>query len=282
MKNFFNFFFSFDKLFKEKLVPPFFLLALVVFGLAFFAEALDTVSLDILAAIVARVNLIASFFLSVITIRIIAELMVAIFRINDNLSPDKGKSELADYDPMGEARKAADFAAARTREATKTVSEKASGATKSLRENVGEMSDSVQEKAKSATASVRHKADDLSSSAKEKTESVVNKVSPTKPATVDAPEVKISEPAVTQVAAQKKRGRPAGSKNTATKKAPAKKAPTPRTKPAPKKPAAKTTGAKPAPKKRGPKPGSKAPRDADGNLLKKDGTPRKKPGPKPK
>lgn len=269
MKNFFNFFFSFDKLFKEKLVPPFFLLALIVFGLAFFAEALDSLSLDILAAAVSVVNFFASLFLGIITIRIIAELMVAIFRINDNLSPDKGKSELADYDPMGEARKAAEIAAARTREATKTVSEKASGATKSLRENVGEMSDTVQEKAKSASASVRHKAEDLSDSAKHKTakhntESVMGKGSTPRPDAEPTP-VKILEP----VAAPKKRGRPAGSKNTtASKSPPAKKTPTPRT--------------KAAPKKRGPKPGSKAPRDADGNLLKKDGTPRKKPGPKAK
>ena len=251
MKNFFNFFFSFDKLFKEKLVPPFFLLAIIVFGLAFFAEALDSLNLGILASIIAFVNFFASGLLGLIIIRIVAELMVAIFRINDNLSPDKGKSELADYDPMGEARKAAEIAAARTREATKTVSEKAS-----------EMSDSVQEKAKSATASVREKAEDLSSSAKEKTDSVIGKGNVSKlaadPEPATAPEVKVSEPA------------------------PKKKTPAPRKKAAPKKPAAKTTAAKTAPKKRGPKPGSKAPRDADGNLLKKDGTPRKRPGPKAK
>ncbi len=285
MKNLLNFFFSFDKLFKEKLVVPFFWLALVVIGLAFSAEILDSIKLGILADIVYFVNFFALLLLSLVTTRIIAELMVAIFRINDNLSPDKGRSELADINPVAEARKAAEIAAARTREATKIVSEKTSDATKSLRENVGEMSESVQNKAKSASASVREKTDGLSTSAKEKTESLMGKASvtttadqPTPIKTVEptaAPKKRgrpagstnktktASKPKTTQTAAPKKRGRPAGSKNKTTTKASSAKTAT-------------------APKKRGPKPGSKAPRDADGNLLKKDGTPRKKPGPKPK
>lgn len=237
MKNLLNFFFSFDKLFKEKLVVPFFWLALIVFGLAFFAEALDAIKLGLLANVVDFVNILASFLLSLVTIRIIAELIVAIFRINDNLSPDQGKSELADINPMDEVRKAAEAAAARTREATKTVSEKAS-----------EMGESVSSKAKSATASVREKADDLSSSAKDKVESVSTKTAEAKPAA-----------AKTKTAAPKKK---APAKKTTTAKKPA------------------TSKSATAPKKRGPKPGSKAPRDADGNLLKKDGTPRKRPGPK--
>lgn len=262
MKNLLNFFFSFDKLFKEKLIVPFFWLALIVWGLSFFEEALRAIKLPPLAAFVGFFNFFASILLALVTIRIISELMVAIFRINDNLSPDKGQSELADIDPIAEARKAAEMAASRTREATHSLSEKASAATKSVRHNVDEVADTVQAKAKSVTQST-----------KAKTESVMGKGSVSSPEQDPTP-VKVLEPTAKTATAAKvaatRRGRPAGSKNK-TKKATSKATTKPST-------SAKTT----APKKRGPKPGSKAPRDADGNLLKKDGTPRKKPGPKPK
>jgi len=253
MKNLINFFFSFDKLFKEKLIFPFFLLSLLVIGLAFLEEAFRAIKLPPLGAVVGFVNFWALLLLSFITIRIIAELMVAIFRINDNLSPDKGKS--------------AEIAAARTREATKTVSEKASAATKSMRENVDEMTDTVQDKATAATASVRSKADGLAPGPKEKQKPVADKPAP-KPAvkkpesaTGTASKAKPAAPKAVKTDAPKRRGRPPGTKN-------------------------KPTAAKPGPKKkasgvkRGPKPGVKVPRDEFGNLLKKDGTPRKKPGPK--
>jgi len=271
MKNLLNFFFSFDKLFKEKLVFPFFLLSLLVVGLMFLEIAFRAIKLPPLGAIVGFVNFFALLLLSFIFIRIIAELMVAIFRINDNLSPDKGKSELADIDPMAEARKAAELAAARTREATKTVSEKASAATKSVRENVDDMADTVQAKAKSVTQS-----------SKEKTQSVMGKGSVPNPADDPTP-VKALEPSAAD--APKRRGRPKGSTNkskTTTSKPVASQSTTAKKQGRPagsknKKPAgtaSKTTA------KRGPKPGTKVPRDADGNLLKKDGTPRRKPGPK--
>jgi hypothetical protein len=254
MKNLLNFFFSFDKLFKEKLIVPFFWLALITWGLGFFSTFVETLSLSPIAKFVDFIQWLVSILFALVLIRLVSELAVAIFRINDNLSPDGGKSELADIDPIAEARKAAEVAAARTREATRSVSEKASEATKSMRDNVGEMSDTVQEKAKSATASVR-----------EKTETVVETAKPSAPkkrgrpaGSKNKPKTAASKPAATK-AAPKKRGRPAGSKN--------------------KKPVAKTAKSTTA-KKRGPKPGAKVPRDADGNLLKKDGTPRKKPGPK--
>ena len=236
MKNLLNFFFSFDKLFKEKLIVPFFWLAIIVWGLGFFADFLAGIHLGPLAAIIDFIKNLISVLFALVVIRLVSELAVALFRINDNLSPDGGKSELADIDPIAEARKAAELAATRTREATRSVSEKASEATKNMRDNVGEMSDSVQDKAKAATASVRGKAEGL------KPKTGIEKAEA---------EVVIEPP--------KKRGRPAGSKNKTTS-----------TKP-------KTTTST---SKRGPKPGTKIPRDADGNLLKKDGTPRKKPGPK--
>ena len=260
MKNLLNFFFSFDKLFKEKLIVPFFWLALVTWGLEFFSTALSSISLGPLAKVFDFVQFFIFILFVLVLIRLLSELAVAIFRINDNLSPDGGKSELADIDPVLEARKAAELAAARTREATKT-----------MRDNVGEMSENVQGKAKAATASVREKTG-LEKSKQEKLSSE------------DAKPVEILEPV--KAAASKKRGRPAGSTNksktTAAKSTAAKTAPKKRGRPAGSK--NKVTKAKPAKStttgKRGPKPGTKIPRDADGNLLKKDGTPRKKPGPK--
>jgi len=264
MKNLLNFFFSFDKLFKEKLIVPFFWLAIIVWGLGFFESFLAGINLGPLAFIVKIVGNIITILLALVSFRLVSEVAIAIFRINDNLSPDGGKSELVDIDPIEEARKAAELAATRTREATRTVSEKAGEATKSLRENVGEMSETVSGKAKAASASVREKAGDLKSKAS-KAAAPDPKPEPkptaTKPA---ATKTTSAEPA-------KKRGRPKGStnkpKSTTAKKTTAKKAPA-------KKTTTKSTG------KRGPKPGSKIPRDKDGNLLKKDGTPRKKPGPK--
>ena len=248
MKNLLNYFFSFDKLFKEKLIVPFFWLAIIYFGIKILIEAVDTVQLDPLLWIIVPVFGFVKILFTLVSIRIVAELIVAGFRINDNLSPDGGKSELADIDPVAEARKAAELAAARTREATKT-----------MRENVGEMSENVQGKAKAATASVREKADGLK--AKTKLEKLAEAPA-AKPVIKAAPKPTKAKPAAAK-AAPKKRGRPAGSKNKTSS-----------AKTAPKKTTSKSTT------KRGPKPGTKIPRDADGNLLKKDGTPRKKPGPR--
>jgi len=260
MKNLLNFFFSFDKLFKEKLIVPFFWLALLTWGLGFVSTAFESIALRPLASVVDFIQFWVSILFAIVLIRLISELAVALFRINDNLSPDGGKSELADIDPVLEARKAAELAATRTREATKT-----------MRDNVGEMSENVQDKAKAATASVREKtglekakiekapADDAASS---KTIEM-SKTDPKKrrPAgSKNKAKTATAKPAVSKTA-PKKRGRPAGSKNKTTKS---------------NLKATKST----AGGKRGPKPGKKIPRDADGNLLKKDGTPRKKPGPK--
>ena len=264
MKNLLNFFFSFDKLFKEKLIVPFFWLAIIVWGLGFFESFLAGINLGPIAFVVKIIGNIITILLALVSFRLVSEIAIAIFRINDNLSPDGGKSELVDIDPVKEARKAAELAAARTREATRTVSEKAGEATKSLRENVGEMSGTVQGKAKAASASVREKAGDLKSKA---SKTVEPKPTP-KPKTDPKPK----KPAAVET--PKPRGRPKGSTNkpktTTAKTTTAKKTTTSKTT------ASKTTTAG----KRGPKPGTKIPRDKDGNLLKKDGTPRKKPGPK--
>lgn len=283
MKNLINFFFSFDKLMKEKLVIAFFWLAIIFFGLNFFSEALSAIKLGPLAAVVKFINFFGGILLTLVTLRLFCELAVALFRINDNLSPDGGKSENANIDPISEARKAAEAAAIRARELSKTAGEKASAATKSVKDSAEDLAESATSKAKSATMS-----------AKEKTESVMGKGSVAS-ADQDPTPVKILEPS-----APKKRGRPAGStskaKSTTSKTSPSVKAtpkPKVKTTEAPKKrgrPAGSknktstTKAAKPKTtstgKKRGPKPGSKAPRDSQGRLLKKDGTLRGKPGPK--
>ncbi len=263
MKNLINFFFSFDKLMKEKLVIAFFWLALIVAGLNYFSEALSAIKLGPLASIVEFIIFFGSILLTLVTLRLICELAVALFRINDNLSPDGGKSETANIDPIAEARKAAEAAAVRARDLSKTAGEKASAATKT-----------AVDKTKSAAGSVKDSVEDTASAAVSKTKAASSNASKT-----------------VKSAAPKKRGRPAGSKNKTTAKAA--KTPAAKTTSAPKKrgrPAGsknkmttqKTSSAKVAPKKRGPKPGSKAPRDAQGRLLKKDGTLRGKPGPKKK
>lgn len=256
MKNLINFFFSFDKLMKEKLVIAFFWLALIIAGLNFFSEALSAIKLGPLAAIVEFVIFFGSILLTLVTLRLVCELAVALFRINDNLSPDGGKSETANIDPIVEARKAAEAAAMRARDLSKTAGEKASAATKGAVDKTKSATESVKDSAETAVETAASKtkeaASSLKISAKEKTA-----------ATTKTP----AKPAATKTSTtSKKRGRPAGSKNkTATAK----------------KQASKTkTASTSAPKKRGPKPGSKAPRDAQGRLLKKDGTLRGKPGPK--
>ncbi|GHA95573.1 hypothetical protein GCM10009069_18250 [Algimonas arctica] len=336
MKNLINFFFSFEKLFKEKLIVPFFWLALIVMALAYSAEILDAISLGLLAKVIAFVGIFAEILLVLITIRIVSEIFVAIFRINDNLSPDGGKGELADIDPVGEARKAAELAASRTREMTKTATDKAISATsaKSIEASKTAHTNEVMGKgsvpkstdeptpvkvlepsAIDGQAIKRGRGRPKGSTSKAKSAAAK------RPATKPAPKL---DP-VTGEPIKRGRGRPKGStnktKSTAAKPAPKldpvtgepikrgrgrPKGSTNKTKSAAAKPAPKldpVTGepliarrgrpkgsknkAKPAgaassstTRKRGPKPGTKVKRDADGNLLKKDGTPRKKPGPK--
>lgn len=328
MKNLINFFFSFEKLFKEKLVVPFFWLALIVAGLAFSAEALKSISLKPLASLLDFVGFFAEILLVLISIRIVSEIFVAIFRINDNLSPDGGKAELADIDPVAEARKAAELAASRTREmaksAPKPTAPKSGDVKSEASKSEAPKPDAPKADPKPTPASLepaQTKAEDVPvTAAAAETGPMVKrgrgrpKGSTNKPKTAAATSATKTE----DQPVKRGRGRPKGSKNkhkTAENAAPAASAEQPvkrgrgRPKGSKNKPKAATVtsatktedqpvkrgrgrpkGSKNKPKaaetttksKPGPKPGSKAPRDADGNLLKKDGTPRKKPGPKPK
>ena len=215
MKDIFNFFLSFDKLMKEKLVKAFYWLALIAIILTFGATVFDTIWLGPLAGVLRFLGFFVSFLLSVIVLRLICEIAIAVFRINDNLSPDGGKGETANVDLVEEARKAAEVAAAKAREAAKTASEKT----------------------RTAIDKTKDAASDMGK--KPKTPKDTPKSKPTAKAkrTVKGKDITI-EPAKKKVAPKK----------TAPKKTAAKKA---------------------APKTSGPR-------------LKKDGTPAKKRGPKPK
>jgi hypothetical protein len=324
MKNLLNFFFSFDKLFKEKLVTPFFWLALIVVGLAFSGEFFDTISLGILATIISPVSFLALLLLTLITIRIISEIFVAIFRINDNVSPDGGKSELADIDPVAEARKAAEMAAARTREMTKSATGKTLAATsvKSIdapadaktidvtgTESAPKASDeptpvtTLEPSAVDGQVMKKRGRGRPKGSTNKKTTTTASAASAAAPAkrgrgrpkgSTNKPKTDKPVAADGTAPVKKGRGRPKGSKNKTKSVAPATTAvavdgtaPVKRGRGRPKGSTNKTTTAKPKSTnatagKRGPKKGQPIPRDADGNLLKKDGTPRKRPGPKSK
>ena len=298
MKNLVNFFFSFDKLFKEKLVVPAFWVALIYFALIAIVRIFDVLQLDPINYLFGPIAFFVGLLFTLLAIRIVAELVVAVFRINDNLSPDKGRSELIDIDPVAEARKAAELAAARTREVTQTATERTRSTFDDVRASVEDTTENLTARAKDATQS-----------AKARTEAVMGKGSVPEPGDEPTP-VKMLEPSAADAPSVTKRGpgRPKGSTNkpkTATAAdAPVKRGPG-RPKGSKNKPKTEAGGAAPAKrgpgrpkgsknkpktgaatstarKKPGPKPGRKIPRDADGNLLKKDGTPRKKPGPKPK
>ena len=144
MKNLIISFFSFEKLMKEKLVIVFFWLAVVVWGLDFFDDALSAISFEFLAAIVGFVKFFVTILFALVLIRLCSELSVAIFRINDNLSPDGGASETASIDPIAEARKVAEEAAERARDAAQSVGVKTQAATKSARETVSNLASKSQ------------------------------------------------------------------------------------------------------------------------------------------
>jgi len=246
---------------KEKLVIAFFWLALIIAGLNYFSEALSAIKLGPLASIIEFIIFFGSILLTLVTLRLICELAVALFRINDNLSPDGGKSETANIDPIAEARKAAEAAALKARDLSKTAGEKASAATKTAVEKTKSAADSVKDTAENAASKTKATASNATKSVKSAPKKRERPVRSKNKTTTKARKA----PAKKSTSAPKKRGRPAGSKNKSST-------------------AKKTTKStsKTATKKRGPKPGSKAPRDAQGRLLKKDGTLRGKPGPKKK
>ena len=209
MSKLMNFFFSFDKLMKEGLVRAFFWLGLLNIGLLFFAETLDAIKLDWFAAVFEFVGFFAEFLLAIVILRLLAELAIAIFRMNDNLSPDGGKSETANIDPVMEARLAAENAAKRAQEATKSAVDRTSAATKSAKGRsktaLKDAKDSVSSTSKPQVAPVK-KAGSKAASSK----------------TAAAKKAPIKKTAAKTTASTKKT---AAARKAAAKKSPAKKAP---------------------------------------------------------
>ena len=105
---------------KEKLVKAFYWLALLNLVLLFTATIFDKIWLDPLAGVLRFAFFFINFAFSLVALRLLCEVIIALFRINDNLSPDGGRSETADIDPVEEARKAAQAAAKRASEVTKS------------------------------------------------------------------------------------------------------------------------------------------------------------------
>ena len=216
MTNILNFFLSFEKLMKEKLVRAFYWLALIAIALTFGATILETIQFGLVAKVLDFALFFVLLLLSIVSLRLLCEALIALFRINDNLSPDGGKGETADVDLLEEARKAAEVAAAKARDAAKSAGEKTRSALDKTKDAASDLGEKVEKTTAKAAESVKPKA---------------------RTKTVKSEDITI-EPA----------------KKTPTKKATTKKAPVKK---------ATTTSTK-------------------GVRLKKDGTPAKKPGRKPK
>lgn len=128
MLDLFKQFLSFKKLMKDKLVATFFFLGLVVISFGFLGNLWHAFeNLFGGAPISAFVLFFAAFFkilFMFVLLRLVSELMIAVFHINDNLSPDGGKGETADIDVFETTRDAANKAAKSAGAATKTAYEK--------------------------------------------------------------------------------------------------------------------------------------------------------------
>jgi len=138
MKNLVNFFFSFDKMMKHKLVPAFYWAALLYLGIMFSRNFLDRILFDWMDWLITFIGLLEFFALIIISfvgLRLACELAIAVFRINDNLSPDGGASEMADIDPLAEARKAAEEAAKKARNLTEKAVDKTKAAASNIKES---------------------------------------------------------------------------------------------------------------------------------------------------
>lgn len=127
MLELFKQFFSFKKLMKDRLVASFFYLGLVVIAATF----LSTIKLAIALMGHSFFGGLVMLFVALFTIlflfvglRLACEMMVTLFKINDNLSPDGGKSDTADIDVFGTAKDAAAKAAQSASSATKSVVDK--------------------------------------------------------------------------------------------------------------------------------------------------------------
>ncbi|NNE59076.1 MAG: DUF4282 domain-containing protein [Hellea sp.] len=138
MKNLINFFFSFDKMMKHRLVPAFYWAALLYLGIMFSRNFLDRILFDWMDWLIDTIwflEFLALIIISFVGLRLICELAIAVFRINDNLSPDGGASEMADIDPLAETRKAAEGAAKRARVISTLALDKTKAAASNIKDS---------------------------------------------------------------------------------------------------------------------------------------------------
>ena len=128
MLDLFKQFFSFQKLMKDRLVASFFYLGLVVIGFKFLGTLWVAFSNLFNGAPGSGLVLFFAAFFQIlfmfVLLRLVSELMIAVFHINDNLSPDGGKSETAEIDVFETTREAATKAAKSASVATKSALEK--------------------------------------------------------------------------------------------------------------------------------------------------------------
>lgn len=136
---------------KEKLVIAFYWLAIIVGGMNFLSEALRSIKLSPLASLIDFIIFFGTILLSLVTLRLVCEVAVAIFRMNNNLSPDGGASETANIDPIAEAKKAAENAASRARNMSKSAIDKTKSAAEHAKDSAEEFKDSTVQKTKSVT-----------------------------------------------------------------------------------------------------------------------------------
>lgn len=127
MVELFKQFFSFKKLMKDRLVASFFYLGLLVIIVSFFSGIITAFKLmpdSFMAGFMMLIAACFSILFLFIGLRLACEMMVTLFRINDNLSPDGGKSDTADIDVFESAKGATSKVAKSASSATKSVVEK--------------------------------------------------------------------------------------------------------------------------------------------------------------
>ncbi len=163
MKDLVNFFFSFDKLMKDKLVPAFYWSALIYLAIFFIRAFLKGIYLKPLAWLISPLQTISLIVLAFVGLRLLCELAIAIFHINDNLSPDGGVSETADIDPLAEARKAAEEATKKARELTSSAVDKTKAAASNLKDGAEKTADNADDAVKEATNNVKKAAEKIAS-----------------------------------------------------------------------------------------------------------------------
>ena len=120
-------FFRFDKLMKDRLVGAFFYLGLVVIVISFWATLKTAFAAFGISFFSGLGFLFLAFFQILfffIGLRLLCELMIAVFHINNNLAPDGGKSDTAEIDILETTREAAAKAAKSASVVTKSAIEK--------------------------------------------------------------------------------------------------------------------------------------------------------------